>query len=450
MPGEPDRWRDLRHRRRRQRLDRRLDRPSDRPATPRPSSSARRATAGYGARARTSVLGASPLASCCSSATRTRRRARRDRTACRGALDAHPGAAVAGPMLVEPDGSVYPSGGSFPGLGDALGHGFVGLFWRSNPWTRRYRLLGDDQHRSARGGLGLGRRLSRAARRVRCGRRVRRGVFHVRRGRRPVLAAAPRRMGGALRARRVVSPMSRAVPPRAAPTGCSSPTTGRSSVSRGRSTEGRERLLLPLVALALGARLVLSASERYAGGLRAASGARQTAPSPRSAARRSPLWRDAGGRMQGPAGTRVVARAQGFHRPKGRALPRRSAAAAATVAHALRAGTRSCWRSASSGSALIVFSRHERQQAAATTTTTTTTTPANTTPPLLTDHWQVAVSVDICGKVVNLPASANQTLGHHHDGNGVVDIQPARAGSKAVEFEGDERHAGQVPHARRA
>jgi N-acetylglucosaminyl-diphospho-decaprenol L-rhamnosyltransferase len=64
------------------------------------------------------------------------------------ALQARPDAAVAGPMLLEPDGSVYPSGRSFPGLGDSLGHGFVGLFWRDNPWTRRYRLVGDDQHKA--------------------------------------------------------------------------------------------------------------------------------------------------------------------------------------------------------------------------------------------------------------------------------------------------------------
>ncbi|MGO8722882.1 MAG: glycosyltransferase family 2 protein [Acidimicrobiales bacterium] len=64
------------------------------------------------------------------------------------ALEQRPDAAVAGPMLVEPDGSVYPSGRSFPGLLDALGHGFVGLFWRENPWTRRYRLVGEDQHKA--------------------------------------------------------------------------------------------------------------------------------------------------------------------------------------------------------------------------------------------------------------------------------------------------------------
>ena len=65
------------------------------------------------------------------------------------ALDGdHGDAAVAGPMLLETDGSVDPSGRTFPDLGDTLGHGFVGLFWHDNPWTRRYRLLGDEQHRA--------------------------------------------------------------------------------------------------------------------------------------------------------------------------------------------------------------------------------------------------------------------------------------------------------------
>ena len=49
------------------------------------------------------------------------------------------------------------------------------------------------------------------------------------------------------------------------------------------------------------------------------------------------------------------------------------------------------------GLGLIVFSRHERQQVVSTASTTTTTTQANTTPPLVTDHWQVALSADICG-----------------------------------------------------
>jgi len=88
------------------------------------------------------------------------------------------------------------------------------------------------------------------------------------------------------------------------------------------------------------------------------------------------------------------------------------------------------------GLGLIVFSRHERQQSAANASTTTTTTQANTTPPLLTDHWRVALSADICGQVVNLPRSADQTSGIITTGNGVVDIEPARAGAKAAQFEG--------------
>jgi len=88
------------------------------------------------------------------------------------------------------------------------------------------------------------------------------------------------------------------------------------------------------------------------------------------------------------------------------------------------------------GLGLIVYSRHERQQAASTSSTTTTTTQANTTPPLLTDHWQVALSVDICGQVANLPRSADQTSGIITTGNGVVDIEPERAGAEAAQFEG--------------
>jgi len=88
------------------------------------------------------------------------------------------------------------------------------------------------------------------------------------------------------------------------------------------------------------------------------------------------------------------------------------------------------------GLGLIVFSRHERQQIASNTSTTTTTTLPNTTAPLLTDHWQVALSLDVCGQVKNLPRSSDQTSGIITAGNGVVDIEPARAGKKASQFEG--------------
>ena len=88
------------------------------------------------------------------------------------------------------------------------------------------------------------------------------------------------------------------------------------------------------------------------------------------------------------------------------------------------------------GLGLIVFSRHERQQAVANSSTTTSTTQVNTTPPLVSDHWQVALSVDICGQVENLPRSADQSSGIITTGNGVVDIEPARAGTKADQFVG--------------
>ena len=55
---------------------------------------------------------------------------------------------VAGPMIRDKDGDVYPSGRAFPGLSDAIGHAFLGLVWGGNPFTRRYRRLGSDQHRS--------------------------------------------------------------------------------------------------------------------------------------------------------------------------------------------------------------------------------------------------------------------------------------------------------------
>ena len=79
------------------------------------------------------------------------------------------------------------------------------------------------------------------------------------------------------------------------------------------------------------------------------------------------------------------------------------------------------------GLGLIVFSRHEREVASenATTTTTTTTQPP-AVQPTTSAHWQVALSLDICGKVVNLPRSADQTAGIITSGNGVVDVQPKK------------------------
>jgi len=55
---------------------------------------------------------------------------------------------LAGPMMRELSGVVYPSGREFPSLTDAVGHAFLGLVWGGNPWTRRYRHLGSEQHRA--------------------------------------------------------------------------------------------------------------------------------------------------------------------------------------------------------------------------------------------------------------------------------------------------------------
>jgi N-acetylglucosaminyl-diphospho-decaprenol L-rhamnosyltransferase len=60
-------------------------------------------------------------------------------------LAADPTAAVVGPELQNSDGSVYPSGRTFPSLVDAAGHGLLGLVWAGNPFSRRYRRLDWDR-----------------------------------------------------------------------------------------------------------------------------------------------------------------------------------------------------------------------------------------------------------------------------------------------------------------
>lgn len=44
-----------------------------------------------------------------------------------------------GPLLREPDGSVYPSARLLPSLGRGIGHALVGRIWRGNPWSKAYR-----------------------------------------------------------------------------------------------------------------------------------------------------------------------------------------------------------------------------------------------------------------------------------------------------------------------
>ncbi|MBA3729125.1 MAG: glycosyltransferase family 2 protein [Actinobacteria bacterium] len=57
----------------------------------------------------------------------------------------HPRAAVIGPVVKDPEGSVYPSARRVPTLGMALGHAFVHPFAPDNRFSRAYTLAGWDR-----------------------------------------------------------------------------------------------------------------------------------------------------------------------------------------------------------------------------------------------------------------------------------------------------------------
>jgi N-acetylglucosaminyl-diphospho-decaprenol L-rhamnosyltransferase len=50
-----------------------------------------------------------------------------------------PRAGSLGPLIREPEGTVYPSAREVPGLLSGAGHAILGTVWPANPWTRRYR-----------------------------------------------------------------------------------------------------------------------------------------------------------------------------------------------------------------------------------------------------------------------------------------------------------------------
>jgi len=50
-----------------------------------------------------------------------------------------PRAGSLGPLIHEPDGSIYPSARAVPTLVSGVGHALLGTVWPTNPWTRRYR-----------------------------------------------------------------------------------------------------------------------------------------------------------------------------------------------------------------------------------------------------------------------------------------------------------------------
>jgi N-acetylglucosaminyl-diphospho-decaprenol L-rhamnosyltransferase len=50
-----------------------------------------------------------------------------------------PQAGTLGPLIRDPDGSVYPSARHLPSLVRGGMHALVGFVWKSNPWTKKYR-----------------------------------------------------------------------------------------------------------------------------------------------------------------------------------------------------------------------------------------------------------------------------------------------------------------------
>lgn len=59
-------------------------------------------------------------------------------------LERDPQVGIAAPRIVTPDGRLYPSARRFPDMVDAAGHAFLHFVWRSNPFSRRYRMLDWD------------------------------------------------------------------------------------------------------------------------------------------------------------------------------------------------------------------------------------------------------------------------------------------------------------------
>jgi GT2 family glycosyltransferase len=56
-----------------------------------------------------------------------------------------PRAGLLGPVIRNADGSLYPSGRTFPSVTQAVGHAFLGPFDPDNRWTREYTMAGWDR-----------------------------------------------------------------------------------------------------------------------------------------------------------------------------------------------------------------------------------------------------------------------------------------------------------------
>ena len=64
------------------------------------------------------------------------------------AAERWPRAGSLGPLILTPEGAIYPSARAIPSLGRGIGHALCGWWWPSNPWTAAYRLeRGEPQER---------------------------------------------------------------------------------------------------------------------------------------------------------------------------------------------------------------------------------------------------------------------------------------------------------------
>ena len=163
------------------------------------------------------------------------------------------------PAVRNLDGTDYPSARAIAvDFRSRSGTALLGLWWPTNPFTTRTGSSTPTPDRARVRRLGLGRGRLAAPRRARRRRRLGRALLHVPGGRRPVLAAAARRLGRSRTNRPASSCTCRARARRAGRTGCSSSTTGRRGVSPAAGSPARAPLLLPFAAVYLAARGALA------------------------------------------------------------------------------------------------------------------------------------------------------------------------------------------------
>ena len=150
---------------------------------------------------------------------------------------------------------------AMPSIPVAIGHGLLGLWWPTNPFTARYRQLDADPALPAPRRLGVGRRDLAAPPRARRRRRLGRAVLHVSRRHRPVLAACAARAGRSRTNRAASSSTCRARARRGARTACCSSTIDRPGDSPRTRLTGARAVLLPFAAMYFAVRAVMAMAE---------------------------------------------------------------------------------------------------------------------------------------------------------------------------------------------